>query len=472
MTEEEKSTPIPTGWLARGARIVGATGASASRFVGTRFKAFAAPERAGEFLQGFHEDTAEQLVGMLGEMKGAAMKLGQLASFYEFAGTSEYLGTYRDAMTMLQSSAPPMDAATARSVIEREFAKPTEEVFASFDDNAVAAASIGQVHRATLPSGETVAVKIQYPGVDDAVRADLKNVSAMTKLAVAVAPNIDPREVAEEVRERVLEELDYRREAANQQRFAELFEGHPFVVVPRVYPDYCRTRVITQEFVSGQPFPSAFEWPQEDRNVLGEILYRFFYGSLNRFHLFSADPHPGNYLLLNGGRVAFIDYGLVRSVDPGTLKLLHEVVVALLDDDRDRGRAALEGLGILNRKTPEIDSVWEHLKVLNRPVLTDEVVGMSPALVQEIASAGFDPSSEAFQNLRKVGIPGVMVTLNRMSFGVTSLLGRLEAEANWHSIAREIWYGEESRTELGKLEQEWLRETHPEWEPPLLEGSS
>jgi predicted unusual protein kinase regulating ubiquinone biosynthesis (AarF/ABC1/UbiB family) len=471
MAEEEQTTPIPTGWLQRGARIVGATGISASKFVGTRFKSFAAPERAGEFLQGFHEDTAQQLVGMLGEMKGAAMKLGQLASFYEFAGTGEYLGTYRDAMTMLQSSAPPMDGATARSVIEREFGKPTEAVFASFDDAAVAAASIGQVHRATLPSGETVAVKIQYPGVDEAVRADLKNVSAMTKLAVAVAPNIDPKEVADEVRERVLEELDYRREAANQQRFAELFDGHPFVVVPRVYPDYCRTRVITQQFVDGEPFPAAFEWPQEDRNVLGEILFRFFYGSLNRFQLFSADPHPGNYLLLDEGRVAFIDYGLVRSVDPGTLRLLHEVVLALFDDDRDRGRAALEGLGVLNRRTPEIDAVWDHLKVLNRPVLTDEVVTMNPALVQEIASAGFDPRSEAFQSLRKVGVPGVMVTLNRMSFGVTSLLGRLEAEANWHSIAREIWYGEESRTELGKLEQAWLRETHPEWEPPLVEGA-
>jgi predicted unusual protein kinase regulating ubiquinone biosynthesis (AarF/ABC1/UbiB family) len=469
--DKDTSSPIPTGWLSRGARIVGATGKSASKFVGTRFKAFAAPDRAQEFLQGFHEETAQQLVGMLGEMKGAAMKLGQLASFYEFATPGEYLSTYRDAMTMLQSSAPPMDAAMARSVIEEEFDRPIEEVFASFEDDAVASASIGQVHRAKLPGGDDVAVKIQYPGVDDAVRADLKNVSAMTKLAVAIAPNLDPNEVANEVRERVLEELDYRREAANQQRFAELFESHPFVVVPRVFPEYCRTRIITQEFVDGAPFMSAFEWPQEGRNRLGEALFRFFYGSLNRFHLFSADPHPGNYLLLEDGRVAFLDYGLVRSVDPGTLALLHEVVLALLDDDRERGRAALEGLGILNRRTPEIDAVWEHLKVLNKPVIADREVRMDPPLVQEIAAAGFDPRSDAFQTLRKVGVPGVMVTLNRMSFGVTSLLGRLEATANWHAIAREIWYGEQSRTELGKLEQAWLAERHPEWQPPLGEGA-
>jgi predicted unusual protein kinase regulating ubiquinone biosynthesis (AarF/ABC1/UbiB family) len=461
--EREPQGPIPTGWLQRGARIVGATGKSATRFVGTRFKAFAAPERAQEFLEGFHEETAQQLVSMLGEMKGAAMKLGQLASFYEFATPGEYMATYRDAMTMLQSSAPPMDAATARGVVEREFGRPTEEVFVDFTDEPVASASIGQVHRARLPTGESVAVKLQYPGVDDAV----KNVSAMTKLAVAIAPNLDPREVANEVRERVLEELDYRREAANQQRFAELFDGHPFVVVPRVFPDYCRTRVITQEFIDGRPFMSAFDLPQEARSDLGEILFRFFYGSLNRFHLFSADPHPGNYLLLEDGGVAFLDYGLVRSVDPGTLKLLHEVVLALLDDDKARARAALEGLGVLNPRTPEVDAIWEHLKMLNTPVLTDGELTLDPPLVQRIASAGFDPRSDAFQTLRKVGVPGIMVTLNRMSFGVTSLLGRLEARANWNAIAREIWYGEESRTELGKLEQAWLDEHHSDWQPPL-----
>ncbi|HYZ46957.1 MAG TPA: AarF/ABC1/UbiB kinase family protein, partial [Actinomycetota bacterium] len=287
--EDEVKGPIPTGWVARGARLVGATGKSATRFVGTRFKSFAAPDHAQEYVRDFHEDTAQDLVGMLGEMKGAAMKLGQLASFYEF-GAPEYLATYRDAMTMLQNSAPPMDAATARSVVAKEFGKPVEEVFATFEDDSVAAASIGQVHRATLPTGETVAVKIQYPGVDEAVRSDLKNVSAMSKLAVAIAPNLDPREVATEVKERVLEELDYRREAANQERFAALFDSHPFIVVPRVYPAYCTTRVITQEFIDGDPFTSAFDWPQEEKDRLGEILYRFFYGSLNRFLLFSADP--------------------------------------------------------------------------------------------------------------------------------------------------------------------------------------
>ncbi|MGH2730951.1 MAG: ABC1 kinase family protein, partial [Actinomycetota bacterium] len=432
-----------------------------------RMKTFASPERAQEFLDGFHQQTAKQLVDMLGEMKGAAMKLGQLASFYEFSAPGEYLSTYRDALTMLQNSAPPMDPEASKSVIEEEFGRPVDQVFDKFEDDAIAAASIGQVHRAALPSGEPVAVKVQYPGVDAAVRSDLKNLSAMTKLSVAIAPNLDPKEVTNEVRDRVLEELDYRREATNQAKFSELFAGHPFIVVPKVYPDYCKTRVITQEFIDGEPFLSALEWDQADRDRLAETVFRFFYGSLNRFLLFSADPHPGNYLLLPGGRVAFLDFGLVRAVDPGTLKLLLEVVLSLIDEDKERARRALEGLGILNRRTPEIDAIWEHLKLLNSPVLEDRPFKIDPPLVHRIAAAGFDPRSKAFQTLRKVGVPGVMVTFNRMSFGVASLLARLEATANWQAIARELWRGEPSHTELGKQEELWLKKAHPDHTPPL-----
>ena len=464
--DKQKGTQIPTGWAQRGARLAGQTGKSAARFFGTRVKAFAAPQRAQEFLDGFHQQTAKQIVEMLGEMKGAAMKVGQLASFYEFSAPGDYMETYKDALTMLQNSAPPMDPAASRLVIEEEFGKTVDEVFATWEDDPVASASIGQVHRATLHTGETVAVKVQYPGVDEAVRADLKNINAMTKLSVAIAPNLDPREVANEVRDRVMEELDYRREAANQARFAQMFDGHPFVVVPKVYQDLSTTRVIVQEFVEGESFLTAFDWDQERRDKLGEMLFRFFYGSLNRFLIFSADPHPGNYLLCGDGRVAFLDFGLVRAIDPGTLELLLEVVQALIEDDRERGRVALEGLGILNRKTPEIDAVWEHLKMLNTPVLDDKETTIDRPMVQGIAAAGFDPRSPAFQTLRKVGVPGVMVTLNRMSFGVASLLARLESTANWQAISRELWFGESSSTELGRAEQKWLAEKHPELAPP------
>jgi predicted unusual protein kinase regulating ubiquinone biosynthesis (AarF/ABC1/UbiB family) len=470
MAEEKKNTEqgsIPTGWLQRGARLAGQTGVSALRFMGTRARAFAAPERASEFLEGFHQQTAKQLVEMLGEMKGAAMKVGQLASFYEFAAPGEYLATYRDALTMLQNSAPPMAPEASRSVIKDEFGASVEEVFATFEEEPVAAASIGQVHRATLHSGETVAVKVQYPGVDEAVRADLKNVGAMTKIAVAIAPNLDPKEVAQEVKERVSEELDYRRESSNQAKFAELFGGHPFVVIPKVFPDYCKSRVITQEFIDGHPFLTSMEWDQHRKDELAETLFRFFYGSLYRFLLFSADPHPGNYLLLDDGRVAFLDFGLVRAVDPGTLELLLEVVQSLIADDPERGRVALEGMGILNRKTPEINSIWEHLRAMNRPILEDRPFKVDAALVQEIAAAGFDPRSTAFQTLRKVGVPGVMLTMNRMSFGVGSLIGRLGATANWQSMGREMWFGDKSQTRLGRLEQEWLAKAHPGHVPPL-----
>jgi predicted unusual protein kinase regulating ubiquinone biosynthesis (AarF/ABC1/UbiB family) len=467
MAENRKDKGVvPTGWLERGAKLAGQTGRSAARFVGTRARAFAAPERAQEFLDGFHQQTAKQLVEMLGEMKGAAMKVGQLASFYEFAAPSEYLATYKDALTMLQNSAPPMDPEASRRVIKEEFGVGPDELFAKFDDEAVAAASIGQVHRATLHTGEEVAVKVQYPGVDAAVRSDLKNVSAMTKISVAIAPNIDPKEVANEVKDRVLEELDYRREASNQARFAELFKGHPFIVVPKVYPDFCRTRVITQEYINGTPFTEAFDWPdQKKKDDLGEILWRFFFGSMNRFLLFSADPHPGNYLLLPKGKVAFLDFGLVRALDPGTLRFFVEMGEALVNDDQEEGRSALEGMGVLNRRTPEVDAVWEHMKMINAPILRDEPFTFSTEGVQSIAAAGFDPRSKAFQTLRKVGVPGVLITFNRMSFGVASLLARLGVTGNWQALARELWYGEESQTALGKKEQAWLKKAHPDLKP-------
>lgn len=464
--EEEPRGPLPTGWAQRGARIAGQTGRSAARFLGTRIRSFGSPQRADEFLGAFHDKTARQVVDMLGEMKGAAMKVGQLASFYEIAAPSEYLETYRDALTMLQNAAPPMDPAASKRVIREEFGAPVEEVFASFEDRPVASASIGQVHRARLHSGEEVAVKVQYPGVDEAVRADLKNISALAKLSVAVAPNVDPKEVTAEVKDRIMEELDYRREAANQEKFAQLFADHPFIVVPAVYQDLCRTRVITQEFVSGRPFLEAFDLPQGERDRVGEILFRFFYGSLNRFRIFSADPHPGNYLLLEDGRIAFLDFGLVRAVDPGTLTQLREIAQALINEDREQGRAALEAIGVLSQRTPAIDAVWEHLRLMNAPILEDREFTIDRRLVQEIAAQGMDPRSAAFNTLRKVGVPGIIITLNRMSFGVASLLGRLEATANWQAIAREAWFHEPSRTDIGKSEQAWLARTHPGLESP------
>ena len=403
--DKKRKDPIPTGWFERGAKLAGATGKGAARFVGTRFKSFASPERSEEFLDGFHEKTAKQLVEMLGEMKGAAMKLGQIASFYEFGEPTEYMSTYRDALTMLQNSAPPMDPAASRQVIEEEFGRPVEDVFETFTDEAVAAASIGQVHKATLPGGQPVAVKVQYPGVDDAVRSDIKNVSAMSKLAVAIAPNLDPKEVANEVKERVLEELDYRREAKNQQKFAQLYEGHPYIVVPEVYMDYCHTRVITQEFIEGDPFTDAFDRPFAERNRIAEIVFRFFYGSLNRFMLFSADPHPGNYLLLDDGRVAFLDYGLVRAIDPGTHELLIETSLALIEDDKERGRVALEGIGILSRKTPEIDAIWEHLREMNRPILENRRVKLERSTGRRAGPGGLRSTLEGFQRVAKGRLP-------------------------------------------------------------------
>ena len=154
-------------------------------------------------------------------------------------------------------------------------------------------------------------------------------------------------------------------------------------------------------------------------------------------------------------------------MDPGTHEHLLEIIQALIAGDKERERRALEGLGILTARTPEIDAIWEHLVELNRPVLVDGDFTIDQAVVQKAAAAGFDPRSEAFQALRRLGVPGVMVTFNRMSFGVHSVLGRLEVTNNWQSIARELWEGAQPKTKLGRAEQRWLKKAHPDWEPPL-----
>jgi hypothetical protein len=239
------------------------------------------------------------------------------------------------------------------------------------------------------------------------------------------------------------------------------------VVIPQVYEEYCRRRVITQEFVHGSSFMGAFDLPRAERDDIGETLFRFFYGCFNRFEMFSADPHPGNYLLMDDGRIAFLDFGLVRHIDTITLRYLVELVVSLIDDDREGGREALEGVGVLHSRTPEIGDIWEHLKVMNAPVMEDRESTIDRPMVQRIAGAGLDPRSSSFQTLRKVGMPGVLLTFNRMSFGVASLLGRLEATRNWQAIAREMWAGEAPSTDLGKQERAWLDQHHPDIRPVL-----
>src|SRR5207248_3987358 len=217
---------------------------------------------------------------------------------------------------------PAMPWKKVKGVVEEEWdGEPVEELFEDFEHEAAAAASIGQVHRAVLPDGRRVAVKVQYPGIAEALRADLQNAQMLMRMAKALAPGLDARAAAAELKERVLEELDYEYEAQNQRTFARAYRGHPFIYVPDVVTRLSRRRLLVAEWVDGESFEAARDLPQEERDRLGEIIYRFYYGSIYHLQHFNADAHPGNYLLMDEGKVAFLDFGMTKQLDKEQIEL-------------------------------------------------------------------------------------------------------------------------------------------------------
>ena len=275
-------------------------------------------------------ESAERLVDTLGTMKGAAMKMGQLASFIDTDYLpDEYRELYQEKLGELRTSAPAMPWEKVRKVLDEEYDEPCEDLFES--NRARRPSRPPRSARCTarvLPDGRRVAVKIQYPGVDAAIRADLSNAGMILRLAKAIAPGLDAKAVAEELKERVLEELDYEYEAQNQRTFSRAYRGHPFIYVPDVITRLSRNRVLVTEYVEGAGFDEVKQLDHEARSRFGEIVFRFYLGSIYQLQHFNADAHPGNYLLLDDGRVAFLDFGMTKRLDVEQIRLEEEVVKA------------------------------------------------------------------------------------------------------------------------------------------------
>src|SRR4051794_5415008 len=305
---------IPTSRWGRAAKVGRVAASQAVRQGGTRVANVARSEEGKHAaLERRHIEAAEQIVTALGTMKGAAMKLGQVMSFLDVGLVpEEYREEFQRKLGELRDAAPKVRFSDMRKVIEGELEDPISELFAEFDEEPIAAASIGQVYRAQLDDGRDVAVKVQYPGVAGAVRADLQNLGLILRLGKRIAPGLDAKAVAEEIRERIGEELDYELEAQNQRSLARVFRGHPFIVVPDVVSSLSRERVMVTEYVEGMKFDDVKNEPQEVGNRVGEIVFRFFFGCMYRHRQFSGDPHPGNFLLMEDGKVAFLDFGLFK----------------------------------------------------------------------------------------------------------------------------------------------------------------
>ncbi|CAB4614363.1 unannotated protein [freshwater metagenome] len=260
--------------------------------------------------------TAEQLFKVLGELKGGAMKFGQALSIFEAAMPEEFAAPYRETLTKLQDSAPPMEAARIHEILEKELGPDWRSRFKQFNDIPAAAASIGQVHKAIWHDGREVAVKVQYPGADKALTADLNQVARLGKMTASWIPGMDIKPLIDELKARMIEELDYINEAKNQRAFANAYEGDPIVVVPHVVVS--APHVLVSEWVEGIPLSKVIkDGTQEERNFAGTQYIRFLLSGPDRVGLLHADPHPGNYRITPEGKFCALDFGAVSQLPDG-----------------------------------------------------------------------------------------------------------------------------------------------------------
>jgi predicted unusual protein kinase regulating ubiquinone biosynthesis (AarF/ABC1/UbiB family) len=449
---------MPTSRVGRTARIGRLAAGQAVRQAATHAANVGrSREGAQAALEKRHVEAAEQIVTALGSMKGAAMKLGQVMSFLDVGLVpEEYREEFQAKLAKLRDAAPKVAFKDMRKVIEEELDDPLEEVFSRFDEEPIAAASIGQVYRARLHDGREVAVKVQYPGVAAAVRADMSNLGLIMRLIKRLAPGIDAKGVAEEIRLRIDEELDYELEAQNQRSLARIFRGHPFIVVPDVVTRLSRERVIVMEFVEGTGFEQLKTRPQEERDRLGEIVFRFFMGCLYRHHQFSGDPHPGNFLLQDDGRVAFLDFGLFKRMAPEAVEFELACQRAVTEGDAELLHELLGASGFLphpEKVDPEAvmsyvaDSIWWYT--------VDEEVRLTPEIATHIVIESSDMRSSHFREMRHQDIRPEHLFGRRMEMLTLAVLSQLRANGNWHLIAREWMYGEAAVTELGREEEEF-----------------
>jgi predicted unusual protein kinase regulating ubiquinone biosynthesis (AarF/ABC1/UbiB family) len=415
----------------------------------------ASEQRREELRSEFELRTAEEVAETLGHMKGALMKLGQMASYLD-QGLPEPV---REALAQLQSDAPPMAPELVASVIAEELGLPPQQCFARWDDSPLAAASIGQVHRAVTRDGREVAVKVQYPGVDRAIAADLENTELLFSVLGMLFPGMDPEPIVSELRERLAEELDYRIEADHQRLFVEAYRDHPFIHVPEVIGELSTARVLTTELAEGARFAEVVDWPDEERQLAAETLYRFAFGSIYRLRAFNGDPHPGNYLFRPGGQVTFMDFGLCKHFTDDEVRVFAEMIQAMvLEGDVERFTALMTSAGVLPEGLDaDPGEVGEYFGHFYEFVLRDEEMEITPEFSSECLRRFFDLSSPHAELMKQANLPASMVIVQRINLGLYAIFGDLRARNNWRRLAEELWpfVGAPPASPMGERIAEW-----------------
>jgi predicted unusual protein kinase regulating ubiquinone biosynthesis (AarF/ABC1/UbiB family) len=436
---------VPRGRLARSLPLVSLTAQTAAQ----------AARRA----DGWPGRAAQRYAELLGRSRGALMKAGQVMSFVAIgpAVPDEQRALYQAALARLQDSAPPMPGAQAVAVAEAELRRPLSAVFAEFTREPMAAASIGQVHAARLHGGRAVAVKIQYPGVAEAIRSDLRNGELLATFLQLARPltgaRTDLTALAGEIGARIEEELDYRAEAAHQAGFAAAYRGHPFIRIPEIIPDLCTGRVLTMDLAVGRRWAQAVTAPGPLRDRWGEVIVRFALGSLRRLGVVNADPHPGNYLFHDDGAVTFLDFGSVKRYSTPQVAMLDAAAQAASDGDAAGLRRVLAAAGLVGpADPPEPAALLAWLREALTPILAPQPFRFTPDLAADLVRAGLAPGGPHAAVVGRLTVPAEFVSLARVNLEITAVLGALRAAGEWDAIRREQAAGDPAAaaTPLGR----------------------
>lgn len=387
-------------------------------------------------------------------MKGALMKFGQLLGFIMEALPVEA----QQALAVLQSDAPPMAPEAAEAVVAGELGSPAHKVFLDWNPIPVAAASVGQVHRAVTRDGRDVAVKVQYPGVGDAIEADLDNTEGLYRLMGAFAlKGLDTKGLVNELRARMIEELDYRLEAANQREFADHFARHPFVRIPSVDSATSTGRVLTTEWIDGLSFTQfmATATPKAMHRA-GESIWRFTQYAVNDLRAFNGDPHPGNYRFSADGDVTFLDFGLVKRWTLDEWQHLQPSLEAIvLHRDPERLLAAMENVGFLKPNHGlDAETVYEYVSTPYTPYLTERFQ-FTRDFVKDAMATIIDVKGPHAHVIERLNMPSSFVILDRVGWGVSAILGKLQVEAPWRAMMLEYLIGSPPATPMGEAAFAW-----------------
>ena len=428
---------IVTTRLGRTVRLVASGLRLSGRFIARKARYLVVSRQQREAVdRRYHEETARAIVDSMGQMKGVLMKLGQIVSFMDETLPEAYQG-----LRVLQAQAPPMAYDIVAHVIRDDLGRDPELLFETFEREPLAAASIGQVHRATLLDGTRVAVKVQYPGVAEAIRSDLNNYGMLMGMLQVVAPNIDAKPIVDELKARILEEVDYHQEARNQEEMRALFAGHRHIVIPRVVPNRSSARVLTTEYVEGQTFYSFLDSATAAEKRQAVLTLRdFVFDALWHHHVFNGDPHPGNYIFLPDNRIAFIDFGCVKRFDPTFMQDFRVLNRAYLTGDVQGYFAKARDMHFISpghehRVTPEW--LWDYARWFYLPILEDAEFTFTPEYCKKALGQLFG------ENMKRLNMPPEYVVLNRITFGLNSILSHLGACENWRRLSKPYYFPDE-----------------------------